>query len=151
MPVMESAVQHQELIGSWFWVEFDNKAGSRFTEVSGLSVEVASVDLTITTPKGDAFTRKLPGITSYGELGLKRVLSADKSMYEWTKKIRDGAKDFRTNGSITLVDISGDPQAKWTFMNAWPSKWSVSDMSAGAADPMIEDITIQIELLKREK
>jgi phage tail-like protein len=40
---------------------------------------------------------------------------------------------------------------RWTFTEAWPSKWSVSDLDAGSDDLMIESVTLTIELLKREK
>lgn len=150
MTKIESAAEHREILTAWFIVEFGNGAGGRFTDVSGLSVEVATVDFSMRSPKGDSTTQRLPGVVTYGELTFKRTLSEDKSMYDWTKKIRDGETSFRTDGSITLVDMAGQPVAKWTFQNAWPSKWSVSDLSAGTGDAMMEETTVQVELLQRE-
>ena len=49
-----------------------------------------------------------------------------------------------------LHDISGAENGRWTFENAWPSKWSASDLDVGTDDLMVEEVTLQVELLKRE-
>ena len=73
-----------------------------------------------------------------------------EKFWAWAKSIRDGKKDFRTKGAIVLHDISGAETGRWTFENAWPSKWSASDLDVGTDDLMQEDVTLQVELLKRE-
>jgi phage tail-like protein len=68
------------------------------------------------------------------------------------KKIRDGKTDFRTNGAVVVFDMtSGTETGRWSFTNAWPSKWSASDLDVGSDDVMSEEVTLQIELIKREK
>ena len=50
-----------------------------------------------------------------------------------------------------LYDISGTEIGRWTFTNAWPSKWSASDLDVGSDDLMTEEVTLAVELLEREK
>lgn len=143
-------IHDAELIGSWFSVVIDSKkiSGS-FKEVSGLSIEVQAI--TIEQSDKDTTTRNRPGTTKYGELTLKRSLTSDRSFWDWIKSIRDGATDYRANGSVDLFDIAGTKIGGWEFVNAWPSKWSASDLDVGTDDPMQETVVLQIEQLKRTK
>lgn len=142
-------LEDQEYIGSWFRVELDNKIDGFFTDVSGLAIEVNVVEQTDTM--NDTVTRKRPGTTKYQDIVLKRTLRPDKAFWEWAKSIRDGKKDFRSKGAIVLLDISGAEIGRWTFENAWPSKWSASDLDVGSDDLMTEEVTLTVEFLKREK
>lgn len=142
-------VQDDELIGSWFEVKLDNGVTGMFSDVSGLAIEVQVVEQTMSAK--DTATRKRPGTTKYNEITLKRTLSPDKKFWEWAKSIRDGKADFRTNGAVMLYDIAGTMIGNWKFENAWPSKWSASDLSVDTDDLMQEEVTLQVELLTREQ
>jgi phage tail-like protein len=143
------AVQDAELIGSWFGVTLDNGVSGFFSDASGLSIEIEVV--TITQSEKDTATRMRPGTTKYGEITLKRTLTEDKKFWNWAKEIRDGGKDYRTNGSISMYDMGGESIGMWKFEHAWPSKWSASDLDVGTDDPMQETVVLQVELLTREK
>jgi phage tail-like protein len=149
MPITSpGALQDAEYIGSWFSLELDNGITGFFSEVSGLAIEVEVVE--ITDASTDTMTRKRPGTTKYQEINLKRTLSPDKAFWDWAKSIRDGSPEFRTKGAVVLHDIAGGEIGRWTFENAWPSKWSASDLDVGTDDLMQEEVTLQVELLKRE-
>lgn len=148
MPVTSPGnVQDAEYVGSWFGVQLNNGIDGFFSEVTGLGVDVEVVE--ITDSSEDTTTRKRPGSTKYSEVGLKRTLSPDRAFWDWAKSIRDGSTDFRTDGSIVLYDIAGTEIGRWNFTNAWPSKWSASDLDVGTDDLMQEDVTLQIELIER--
>ena len=147
--VSPGPVEDAELIGSWFEVKLDNGVTGMFSDASGLAIEIQVVETTLSSK--DTATRKRPGTTKYNEINLKRTLSADKGFWSWAKSIRDGKTDFRTNGAIMLYDIAGTMIGNWTFTNAWPSKWSASDLSVDTDDLMQEEVTLQVELLSREK
>jgi phage tail-like protein len=150
MPVTTpGAVKDVEYVGSWFTVELDNGISGFFTDVSGLAIEVGVVEKT--DANKDTVTRKRPGTTKYGDITLKRTLSPDKTFWKWAKDIRDGKPDYRTKGAIVLYDIAGAETGRWTFENAWPAKWSASDLDVGTDDLMTEEVTLAVELLKREK
>lgn len=140
-------VQDAELIGSWFEVTLDNGITGMFSDVSGLSIEIEVVDNTLTAK--DTVNRKRPGTTKYSEITLKRTLSPDKEFWKWAKSIRDGDDKFRTNGAVMLYDIGAKIIGNWKFTNAWPSKWSASDLDVGTDDLMQEEVTLQVEMLER--
>ena len=145
-----SPTTDEQLVGSWFSVELDNGIVGQFTDVGGLGIDVEVVELTLSDT--DTSTRKRPGSTTYSEITLKRSLSADKKFWEWSKKIRDGNLDYKTNGAVVVYDMSGGtPKGRWSFTNAWPSKWSASDLDVGSDDVMTEEITLQVEVLMREQ
>ena len=142
-------LEDAEYVGSWVSVEIDKaKEAKILTDVSRLNIEVEVVEKTDTLV--DTITRKRPGTTKYSEITLKRTLGPDKTFWNWAKSIRDGKPDYRSAGAIILHDISGKEIGRWTFENAWPSKWSASDLDVGTDDLMTEEITLQVELLKRE-
>lgn len=147
--VSPGTLQDAELIGSWFEVTLDNGITGMFSDVSGLNIEIEVVDNTLTSR--DTVNRKRPGTTKYGEITLKRTLSPDKKFWEWAKSIRDGKSDFRTDGAIMLYDIAQTMIGNWKFTNAWPSKWSASDLDVGTDDLMQEEIVLQVEMLERVK
>jgi phage tail-like protein len=147
--VTQGPAEDVEYVGSWFSVELGNGITGNFTEASGLSMDIEVV--TIIDAAKDTVTRKRPGQASYGDITLKRTLSADKSFWEWCKKIRDGDKKYRTDGAIVLHDMAGDEIGRWQFSNAWPSNWSASDLDVGSDDPIIETVKLEIELLERKK
>lgn len=138
-----------EYVGSWFSVELGNGITGTFTEVSGLSMDIEVVEITASAT--DTTTRKRPGQSSYGDITLKRTLSADKGFWTWCKKIRDGELAYRTDGAIVLHDMAGTEIGRWEFKNAWPSNWSASDLDVGSDDPVIETVKLEIELLERKK
>jgi phage tail-like protein len=140
-----------ELVSSWFYVELDNGISGSFTEASGLSFEMEVVEQEDVDASGNPRTRKRPGTAKYQDIVVKRTLGPDKSFWNWAKKIRDGVADFRTNGAIVLYDIGGTELGRWTFTNAWPSKWSASDLDVGTDDLMTEEVTLAIESLERVK
>lgn len=151
MPVTEAGpTDDAQLIGSWFSVELDNGIEGEFTDVGGLGVDIEVVEHTAS--KTDTATIKRPGSTKYSEITLKRALSPDRKFWDWAKKIRDGNLDYRTNGAVVVYDMSsGTETGRWSFTNAWPSKWSASDLDVGSDDVMTEEVTLQIEHIERLK
>lgn len=150
-PKLSSAKTHDVQIGSWFTVEVAGATGT-FTDAGGLSIEVGVVDQQVTGAKGDTITKKVMGTTTYGEITLKRNLSADKTFYDWAQEVISGKKDsFRKDGAIALHDMSNAEVGRWEFTNAFPKKWSASDLDVGSDDPMVEEVTLAIEGLKRIK
>ena len=142
-------VKDVELVGSWFHITLDNGIEGFFTDASGFGYEVEVVEKTDTST--DTRTRKRPGTTKYQDITLKRTLSPDKKFWNWAKSIRDGTLEYRTNGALVISDMSGTELSRWTFTNIWPSKWSASDLDVGSDDLMVEEVTLAVEELVREK
>jgi|SRR6056297_244660 len=147
--VVASNDDQRPFVASRFVVEFGALKGV-FTDVSGLSIDIEEVESTIVNEQGQQITRWTPGTVNYGEITLKREFSGDKAFWDWHVQAAEGKRaDFNRNGSISLYDLNSDLLDSWTIERAWPSKWSASDLDSGSADPMIEEVTVQIEFMKR--
>jgi len=147
--IVAGSDEQRPFVASRFVVEFGSLTGL-FTDVSGLSIDIEEVESTVVNLKGEQVTRWTPGTVNYGELTLKRELTGDKGFWNWHVEMAKGdRKAGYRNGSITLYDLDASMLDSWSIERAWPSKWSASDLDSGSADPIIEEITIQLELLKR--
>jgi phage tail-like protein len=145
---MTDAKTHdQDFQGSFFALEIDGLTLGWFTGCSGLSLEF---DVT-TFKEGNGtkvIERKRAGKPKYSEVVLKRGFTTNKVIHDWFKEVVDAAKEtpYKT-GSIVIYDRQQKEAARFNLEAMWPSKLSVSDLSAGSDDVMIEDLTIQHEFL----
>lgn len=147
--VVAGSDEQRPFVASRFAVKFGTLEGV-FTDVSGLSIDIEEVESTIVNAKGQQITRWTPGTVNYGELTLKREFTGDRGFWDWHLEMVEGKRsEGYRNGSITLFDLDASILDSWSIERAWASKWSASDLDSGAADPMIEEITIQLEFLKR--
>jgi phage tail-like protein len=123
-----------------FKLEIDGIQRNGFRECSGLDAKSAPIDYR----EGDekVYTnRKLPGQTTYSNISLKMGKTDDKDLWEWRKKVIDG-KTERKNGSIILMNESGEEKVRWNFVNGWPTSWVGPSMNATANEVAIETIEI---------
>ena len=102
-----------------FVLEIDGVTKAGFSEVSGLTTETTVIEYREGNER--ATTRKIPGLTKYCNIVLKRGITKDRSLWNWRKTVIDGATE-RTNGSIILLDESRQEVARWNFSEAWPSQ-----------------------------
>jgi phage tail-like protein len=129
-----------------FLVEIDGIARAAFHECSGFD---STVDVIDHREGGENTTlRKLPGLTKYSNIVLKRGITDDRQLYDWHRRIVRGALE-RKNGSIVLLDRRGQEVARWNFVRAWPSKWDGPDLSAEGNDVAIETLELAHEGVER--
>jgi phage tail-like protein len=125
-----------------FLLEIDGVATAGFTEVSGLSTETSVIEYREGSDRSP--TRKLPGITKYSNITLKRGITKDRSLWQWRKMVMDGATQ-RKNGSVVLLDESRQEVARWNFHDAWPCKWEGSSLNAKSSEVAIETLELAHE------
>jgi phage tail-like protein len=125
-----------------FLLEIDGVATAGFTEVSGLSTETSVIEYREGSDRWPS--RKLPGITKYSNITLKRGITKDRSLWQWRKTVMDGATQ-RKNGSVVLLDESRKEIARWNFHDAWPCKWEGSSLDAKSSDVAIETLELAHE------
>ncbi len=126
-----------------FKLEIDGISRNGFRECSGLDAKSDPIEYREGNEK--VFTpRKLPGQTKYTNITLKWGITDDKSLWEWRKKVIDG-KTERKNGSIVLMDESGEEKLRWNFVAGWPSDWNLSALNATANEVAIESLEIAHE------
>ena len=131
-------------VGFHFKVRFLNIGNDndvRFQSVSGLNVEYDSE--TIKEGGENRFEHKLPIRSKYPDLSLKRGMLTDSDLIKWFLDILQ-QRDFINNKpaelNISLLNEQHQPLRTWNVKNAWPKKWSVSDLNA-------QDNTLVIETL----
>jgi phage tail-like protein len=146
----ELKVHDASFLGSQFTLEIDGVELARFQGVGGLSWETEVVEEKISTKDGKVRFLKRPGQTKYPDVTFKRGLSADGALLKWYKSVLDG-KVERKSGSIVVYDLAGAEIDRWNFENAWPSKWSASDLDSGSDAVVIEEVTLAVEHMERKK
>jgi len=125
-----------------FLLEIDGVTKAGFSEVSGLTTETTVIEYREGNER--ATTRKIPGLTKYSNIVLKRGITKERSLWNWRKTVIDGATQ-RTSGSIILLDESRQEVARWTFREAWPCKWEGPTFNAKSSDVAIETLELAHE------
>ena len=121
----------------------------RFTEVTGLSVEMVGEEL----PEGgeNRFTQKFPTRAKYPELVLKRGLLTDSRLVDW---VRACIEDFRIepkNIDVMLLNGEHQPLLTWHLINAYPTKWAVSDLNATSNAVVVESIQLFYQYFRMDR
>ena len=125
-----------------FLLEIDGVAKAGFSEVSGLSTETAVIEYREGGDRTPA--RKIPGLTKYSNLVLKRGLTQDRALWDWRKTVIDGVVR-RANVSLVLLDDARQPVARWNFRDAWPCKWEGPALNAKSSEVAIETLELAHE------
>ncbi len=114
------------------------KAGG-FSEVSGLDMEVQSIDYR----NGDEvfIPRKLPGLKRTSNITLKRGIIGELDVYQWVLAGARGAVS-RRDGAIILRDEQRREVMRWKFTRAWASKYIGPTLQGDSNTVAIEAIEI---------
>jgi len=128
-----------------FIVEIDGITSTGFLSVDGLESATDVVDYR----EGNemAAPRKLPGLTKFSNITLKRGFTTNRDLWEWRKKVLDGATE-RRNGSIVVLDEGRVQVFRLNFRNAWPCRWKVGGLDALENQVLIEETELVVEDLR---
>lgn len=145
------ARESDPLVGFHFALDIAGKVQGYFTEVSGLGSEHEVIDHKI-VKDGKEIVQKLPGRLKWGDITLKRGITAQMDIWSWRKTVEDGkVADARSNGSIIMLNAELSPVAQWDFVNGWPSKVTGPQLQADSNAFGVEEVTIVHEGIKRVK
>ncbi|MGN6169522.1 MAG: phage tail protein [Solirubrobacteraceae bacterium] len=125
-----------------FRVEIDGVALAAFSEVSGLESETAVIEYRVGVEPDTV--RKLPGLTKYANIVLRRGITRDNELWRWRKSVTEGRAD-RRSGAIVLLDDEGNEVVRWTFVQGWICKWEGPALNATGNEVAIETIAIAHE------
>ncbi|MEW8028177.1 MAG: phage tail protein [Candidatus Thiodiazotropha sp.] len=117
----------------------DTRAG--FSEVSGLSMEVKVIEYRAGNYRNESPV-KIPGLTKYTPITLKRGLVGSLDLYEWITESAQSGPDSRRNITIHLLNKEQQPAFTWKLRNAWVSKYSIGDLNASSNNIAIETIEV---------
>ena len=129
-----------------FLFEVDGVEIGRFSEVSGLQVDVAVEE--VEEGGQNSFVHKMPGRMTWPHITLKRGVTQNDTLITWLN--RSSGEQFAANSSslerstaaITLLDAAGNRLRAWEFDGAFPVKWTGPSFAAGSSDHAAEEIEI---------
>ena len=134
-------------------VEIKGITEASFSEVSGFD---ASIDV-IEYREGDEgvnYSRKLNGLTKFGNVTMKWGMTSYVSFYEWVMDVSSGkalGEDRCKDVTITLFDDDGSTSlAVWNLYAAWPSKYTAPDFNASSSEIAFESVELVYESMERE-
>lgn len=131
-------------VGFHFRVEVLGLPGNandlRFSEVGGLAREMGSEEV----PEGgeNRFTQKYPTRAKYPELVLKRGLLPRSEVWKWTRQCLEDLRIEPRDVDITLLNDRHEPLMAWHVVNAYPTKWAISDLNAANNALVIESLQL---------
>ncbi len=135
-----------------FSVEFQGVSGLKsndvkFQDVSGLIAELGVEE--IKSGGENRFSHRLPTRARYQNLVLKRGMLTDSGLIKW---FTDAVENFSFTPAtivIKLLDPDHQPLQSWTFIKAWPVKWSISEFKANENTVVVETIELAYQYFRR--
>ena len=142
-------------LGFHFRVEFLTESNNRkfsdtsFQEVSGLSVEIATEELS----EGGVnnYSHRLPGKVKFGNLVLKRGLVQDSKLANWIQQAVENYSFDPLTVHVSLLNAQHKPLMSWHFYRSWPVKWITSDFKAQDNSIVVETVELAYERFVRRK
>lgn len=135
-----------------FDVEIDDIGSISFQEVSGLDVEVQSIDYRAGDSPNDSVL-KIPGMHVYSNITFKRgVYKEDNKLSEWLQAVQENKngpehEDQKKGIIITLRSDNDEIVMTWTVTNAFPVKVTGTSLNAQNNELAIESLEITHEAL----
>ena len=102
------------------------------------------------------FEYKLPKRAKYPNLVLKRGLLTGTAFLDWFKSAMSTyftvvIYDFKpADITITLLDEADQPVAIWNVVQAYPLKWSMSDLKSSENAVVIETMELAYQYFERK-
>jgi phage tail-like protein len=131
-----------------FLVELEGIAQASFAECTGLG---STTEVIPQREGGDLGEQKLPGRTTYTDITLKWGLTGSRLLWDWRQQVVDGdIAGARRNGSLVVYDLANSTEvARWNFLRAWPSQYTLASYTAKGNDIAIDTLVLAHERLTR--
>lgn len=134
------------LLGFRFGVYFfaggvlPNPLDIRFQKVKGLSVTVKTTPLV--EGGQNLYTQQLPDGIEHGNLILERGMVVGSPLNVEVNAAMTLFEFATSNVMVTLFDEAMAPLSAWFFTNAYPVKWSTSDLDATQKNVLIDTLEL---------
>jgi phage tail-like protein len=132
-----------------FTVEIDGLAEMAFDQVL---LPEASVEVVEYREGGDRerASRKLPGLSKFSNIVLRRGYTGSLSLYEWMQEARQGEANTLRSVAVTLLDEERNPVTRWAFRNAFPVQHAFSLLDAMDGSTLVEQMELAFESAEME-
>lgn len=122
-----------------FSVEIQGIVVGGFSEISGLTAET---EMEQYIEGGlNSYTHKFPKHTRYHNLVLKRGMAYSDDLINWYRDCISG-KIVRRNGAIILYSRAGEVLRSWSFIEAYPVKWTGATLNANSSNIAFETLEL---------
>ena len=125
----------------------DGDSEISFQEVSGLTASVG--EYTHNEGGENRFVHRLPDRVSYEKLTLKRGMLVGSKMITWFKDAVESFKFEPKDIIVTLLNAEHEPLESWSFVKAYPVKWSISGFNAQQNEIVVETIELAFQYFTR--
>ena len=124
-----------------FKVEIQGLVVGGFSEASGLQVEVETEDYQEGGANG--FAHKLAKPMKYPNVVLKRGVTDSEALWKWLHSVgKKGAKLDRKTVRLILLDSEANEKVSWRCLQAYPVKWSASDLKSDSNTVQVESLEL---------
>lgn len=131
-----------------FLVEIEGVEAAGFSEVSGLSIETEIIEYREGAMREYART-KLPGLTKFPNVTLKRGFAGSAALFEWARAAADG-QDLPRNVGITLLNEAHEPVLRARLRRARIARFTLGPLDARSSEVAIEELVLAHERLDLE-
>jgi phage tail-like protein len=142
----KQAKRGQDLLTDFrFVVEIDSLSTAGFSEVSGLQTEIETEDY---NEGGNDFVHKFTKGIKYTNLTLKRGFTDSDALWSWYQDVSSAIlnngslKKHKKDITIIIIDMAKKPIKNFTFKQAYPIKWSGSDLKGTGNSIAIETLEL---------
>lgn len=118
-----------------------------FQEVSGLNASIG--EFTYNEGGENRFVHRLPDRATYEKLVLKRGMLVGSKMISWFKDAVESFKFDPKDITVTLLNGDHEPLESWSFVKAYPVKWSISNFNAQQNEIVVETIELAFQYFNR--
>ncbi len=115
----------------------------RFQSVSGLTVDIQTEP--VKAGGEHRFEYVLPIRSKYSVLVLKRGLVINSKLIDWCLDTFQNLIIYPKDILVHLLDKNHQPLMTWNVVQAWPKKWSTSDLNATGNEVLIETLELQYQ------
>ncbi|MCP5108698.1 MAG: phage tail protein [bacterium] len=120
---------------------------AEFSEVTGLSVEIETEDY----HEGGVndYIHKLPKALKYQNIVLKKgIIQKGEEMWDWIQEVME-ASITRKECTIVLLNDDDSIAYLWEIKEAYPVKWSGSDLKATGGEIFLETLELTHRGIKK--
>ncbi|HYH04276.1 MAG TPA: phage tail protein [Bacillota bacterium] len=132
-------IRKDPYFGYNFLVEIDGLIAGGFTEISGLSIQV-EVERKMFGGHND-YEYKFFKAVKFPDLVLKRGVGDPDVFWNWYQDVLKGKIQFK-DGSIYLLDLTGQQIRGWHFFGAYPIKWDGPTLNSASNTIAMESLTL---------
>jgi phage tail-like protein len=121
-----------------FKVEVQGVSIGRFSECTGISVEIETKDYM--EGGSNEYVHKLPTRIKYPNVVLKRGVTHEDALLKWFWESRFSVQ--RRDMTISLMGPGAKLVRTWAFLNAYPVKWTGPNLNAGSNQIATETLEV---------